>query len=246
MSAKQLATSVLVALNNGSRTRCLHHATDTACPAHNREYAVEMVSSTLRFGQGVTKEVGQDLKNMNRQRTLVLTDTNVAQLHAFTAVCESLKRSECQFDVFTGVRCEPTDNSFEQAVETARKGNYDSVVAVGGGSTMDTAKVAALLAANRDMSLWDVTTPPFGKGQLPKQPMLPLICVPTTAGTGSEMTTVAIFDIPSKGIKTGVRLRLCCVRRCKQALQGHEAALGNCRPVEHSVHAAARGHLQRL
>jgi hydroxyacid-oxoacid transhydrogenase len=72
---------------------------------------------------------------------------------------------------------------------------------------MDTGKVAAIFAANRDAQLWDYTTQPFGRGALPKQPMLPLICIPTTAGTGSEMTTVAIFDLHDRGVKTGLRLR---------------------------------------
>lgn len=96
------------------------------------------------------------------------------------------------------------------AIEAARSGQFDSFVAVGGGSTMDTAKVAALYASNRDADFFDFVAKPFGKALTPKKPMLPLIAIPTTSGTGSETTGVAIFDYEDKDCKTAIRHR--CIK----------------------------------
>jgi hydroxyacid-oxoacid transhydrogenase len=180
----------------------------------------------LRVGNGVTAEVGFDLQNLGAKKTMVLTDDGVSWTPAFAAVVESLKSAGQTFDVFNRVRVEPTDTSMFavetkivqyhwmtgmiDAIEAARTGGFDSFVAVGGGSTIDTAKAAALYASNRDADFLDFVVPPFGKGLTPSKPMLPLIAIPTTSGTGSETTGVAIFDYEDKGCKSAIRHR--CIK----------------------------------
>lgn len=71
-------------------------------------------------------------------------------------------------------------------------------------------QAAALYCSNTDADFFDYIHPPFGRGLIPKKPMLPLIAVPTTAGTGSETTGAAIMDLPEQNCKTGIRLR--CIK----------------------------------
>ncbi|PAV72160.1 hypothetical protein WR25_00010 [Diploscapter pachys] len=174
------------------------------------DYAFEMVCSTIRFGRGVTAEVGQDVKNLQSANTLLVTDKNVANTNAFKETASSLKKYGVKFQVFDDVLIEPTDKSMLKAVEFAKNGRFDCFVAVGGGSVIDTTKTAALYASNPQADFLDFIGPPFGKSKTPENPMLPLIAVPTTAGTGSETTGAAILDLPQHKCKTGIRLR--CIK----------------------------------
>jgi hydroxyacid-oxoacid transhydrogenase len=98
---------------------------------------------------------------------------------------------------------EPTDLSFKEAINFATAGRFDGFVAVGGGSTIDTAKIANLYASYPKKFLTYVN-PPIGEGQLVPGQLAPLIAIPTTAGTGSETTGVAIFDYKKLNAKTGI------------------------------------------
>ena len=174
------------------------------------EYAFEMISSTLRFGQGVTAEVGFDVQNLGSKQPLIMTDKNVANTRAFKEVAGALNRLGISYTVFDDVYCEPTQKSMQAAIDFSRAKPYDCFLAVGGGSVIDTAKAAALYSSNPEAEFFDFVQKPFGKALIPEKPMLPLIAVPTTAGTGSETTGVSIIDIPEKQCKTGIRLR--CIK----------------------------------
>lgn len=115
-----------------------------------------------------------------------------------------------EYEVFDDVLIEPTVNSMQKAIAFAKSKQFDSFIAVGGGSVIDTTKAAALYASNPEADFLDFVGPPFGKSMQPKNPMLPLIAVPTTAGTGSETTAAAIMDLPEHKCKTGIRLR--CIK----------------------------------
>src|SRR5215467_7216380 len=170
------------------------------------EYAFELASSSIRFGRGVTREVGMDLSEMKAKRTMVLTDPNLARLPPVATVLESLRDNQISFALFDRVRVEPTDVSFREAIDFATQGNFDAFVAVGGGSTMDTAK-AANLYSTYPADFFDYVNPPIGKGLPVPGPVKPLIAIPTTAGTGSETTGVSIFDLTRMHAKTGIANR---------------------------------------
>ena len=167
------------------------------------EYAFEMATSNIRFGVGVTREVGMDLADMDVRRALVVTDPNLAELAPVATVLESLKREKIEFVVFDRVRIEPTDKSFQEAIDFARSEPFDAFVAVGGGSTIDTAK-AANLYSTYPADLLEYVNAPIGGGRPIPGPLKPLLAVPTTAGTGSETTGVAIFDLVEMHAKTGI------------------------------------------
>jgi hydroxyacid-oxoacid transhydrogenase len=171
-----------------------------------KEYAFEMSASNIRFGPGVTREVGMDLAELKVQRVLVVTDSNLAKLAPVATVLESLERQRVQFELFDRVHVEPTDVSLQEAISFARQNRFDAYVAVGGGSAMDTAK-AANLYSTYPADFLDYVNAPIGKGKPVPGPLKPLFAVPTTAGTGSETTGVVIFDLLAMHAKTGIAHR---------------------------------------
>jgi hydroxyacid-oxoacid transhydrogenase len=172
-----------------------------------RDNAFEMAVSSVRFGFGVTREVGMDLKEIGAGLVMVLTDPIVGALPPVQATLESLERNGIRFDLFDRVRIEPTDESFRDAIAFAGAKPYDAFVAVGGGSTIDTAKAANLYTTYPPPDFLDYVNPPVGKGMPVPGPVKPLMAVPTTAGTGSETTGVAIFDFQPLHAKTGIANR---------------------------------------
>jgi hydroxyacid-oxoacid transhydrogenase len=166
-----------------------------------------MAVSSIRFGVGVTREVGMDLKEMGARRVLVVTDPIVAKLTPVAMVLESLEGSGILFELYDRVRVEPSDESFLDAIDVARAGSFDAYVAVGGGSTIDTAKAANLYVSCPPADFLDYVNPPIGKGLPVPGVLKPLLAVPTTAGTGSETTGVAIFDFKELHAKTGIANR---------------------------------------
>ncbi len=170
------------------------------------EYAFEMASSSIRVGPGVTREVGAELADLGKQHVLVFTDPNLRALPPVATVLESLESHKIRFAIFDRVRVEPTDESFSEAASAAQADNFDAFVAVGGGSTIDTAKAANLYSCY-PADFMDYVNPPIGRGQPVPGPLKPLIAIPTTAGTGSETTGVAIFDFVRMHAKTGIAHR---------------------------------------
>jgi hydroxyacid-oxoacid transhydrogenase len=123
-------------------------------------------------------------------------------------VLESLEANRIAFCLYDRVRIEPTDESFLDAITFAREANCDAIVAVGGGSTIDTAKAVNLYTTHPPADFLDYVNPPIGKGLRVPGPLKPLIAIPTTAGTGSETTGVSIFDFTKMHAKTGIASRL--------------------------------------
>jgi hydroxyacid-oxoacid transhydrogenase len=171
------------------------------------EYAFEMAASSIRFGWGATREVGKDLAEGKLRRVLVITDPTVRRLPPVATVLESLEQNGVEYRLYDRVRVEPTDESCQDAARFAREGEFDAFVAVGGGSTIDTAKMANLYSTYPPADFLDYVNPPIGRGLPPPGPLKPLFAVPTTAGTGSETTGVAIFDYRPLRAKTGVAHR---------------------------------------
>lgn len=166
----------------------------------------------LKFGRGAVDEIGYDVAQLaasSRCRVLIVTDAGVAATGAPQRVAESVAARSAttggaEVVVYDGVHVEPTDDSMRAAVDFARtQGPWDVVVAVGGGSSIDTAKAVALLISCPG-DLLEYVNPPIGAGRTVQGPLTPLVAVPTTTGTGSESTTVCVLDVLSQQVKTGI------------------------------------------
>jgi hydroxyacid-oxoacid transhydrogenase len=170
------------------------------------ESAFQMSASNIRFGPGVTRELGMDLVDLGARRVLLVIDPRLPSLPVGETVLEAMRSSGVDFEVFDEVEVEPTDASFQSAARCASAGRFDAYVAVGGGSTIDTAK-AANLYATYPADFFEYVNAPLGRGKPVPGPVKPLIAIPTTAGTGSETTGVAIFDWVERKAKTGIAHR---------------------------------------
>ena len=171
------------------------------------DYAFEMSTSNIRYGPGVTREIGMDLAELGVRRVMIVTDPYLAKTPIVEKVVTSISAQNIDHALFDEVRIEPTDSSLKIAITFALSGSFDAFVAVGGGSSMDTAKVANLYSTYPPADFLDYVNPPIGNGLPVPGELKPLFAVPTTAGTGSETTGVAIFDFEEMHAKTGIAHR---------------------------------------
>jgi hydroxyacid-oxoacid transhydrogenase len=175
----------------------------TYSPAHP-ESVFTYGAPQLKFGHGAADEIGYDLSSSGAKRVLVVTDPGVAATGNPQRVADQMARFDIEARVFDGAHVEPTDESLAHAVEWAREhGPWDAIVAVGGGSSIDTAKAINLMITNPG-ELMDYVNKPVGGGQAPANPLHPLVAVPTTTGTGSESTTICVLDVLAQKVKTGI------------------------------------------
>ena len=170
------------------------------------ETTLTMDTSSIKYGVGATREVGYDLQRFGVKRAMVVTDPRLADSDAVQISRKALKEAGIDAILFDRVRVEPTDVSFREAIDFATAGKFDGFVAIGGGSSMDTAKAANLYSTYPANFLTYVNAP-VGEGKPVPGALKPLIAIPTTAGTGSETTGVAIFDYPQLHAKTGIAHR---------------------------------------
>ena len=148
-----------------------------------------------------------DFKNIGAKRVCVVTDRNVSKLDAMKQVVEGLSREGVEFTIYQGTMVEPKDSSIREAIDFAKPYQPDAFLAVGGGSVIDTAKLMNLYTCFPEADFLDFVNAPLGKGLPITKPLKPLIAIPTTAGTGSETTGSAIFDLVSQKAKTGIAHR---------------------------------------
>ncbi|HWD43323.1 MAG TPA: hydroxyacid-oxoacid transhydrogenase [Actinomycetota bacterium] len=158
----------------------------------------------LKFGTGASDEIGYDLSQYGAHRVLVVTDPGIAATGLPARVADQMKKFDIEAHVYDGVHVEPTDASLQQAIDYATaNGPWDAYVAVGGGSSIDTAKAVNLLTTNPG-ELMDYINKPVGEGRAPSEPLNPLVAVPTTTGTGAESTTICVLDVLAQKVKTGI------------------------------------------
>ncbi|OBK71232.1 hydroxyacid-oxoacid transhydrogenase [Mycobacterium sp. 1274761.0] len=160
-------------------------------------------ASRITFGRGCLKELGDRAAALGMTRVALFSDPTVARLEVFDTAQRSLRSAGIDVVSYAAVRVEPTDESFSRAAEFAVDVKPDGYVSVGGGSVMDTAKAANLYATHPADFLTYVNAP-IGQGARVPGPLRPHIACPTTSGTGSEVTGIAIFDLVSMSAKTGI------------------------------------------
>lgn len=172
----------------------------------DHETAFSVDASAIVFGRGALAELGSHARSLGMKRVGLFTDPRVAALPFFEAARSSLRAAGIDFEVYDGVKVEPTDESFLAASRFAHAGRFDGYVSVGGGSVIDTCK-AAILYATYPADFLTYVNKPVGGGVAVPGPLPPHIACPTTCGTGSECTGIAVFDLVERHAKTAIASR---------------------------------------
>src|SRR3954451_15967385 len=172
----------------------------------DRETVFTLEATPIKFGPGAVADAGWELGRLGVRRALLVTDPGVAATGHADRVREAIEREGIEIVVYDRSRVEPTIDSLQHAADAALEAGVDGFVSVGGGSSMDTAKVADLIVTH-PAPVMDYVNPPVGEGRKPPSPLKPHLAIPTTSGTGSEATTVAVLDIPDLKLKTGISHR---------------------------------------
>jgi alcohol dehydrogenase class IV len=150
------------------------------------------VPTRIEYGAGKVSQLADEVKGLNAKRPLIVTDKGLVKAGALKGIEEQLKENNIEFAVFSDVESNPRDTNVEKAADLARVHKADLMIGVGGGSPMDTAKCAGMLITNGGkIEDW------YGYYKIKKQG-LPLITVPTTAGTGSEVSIWAVITNTQK------------------------------------------------
>ena len=167
------------------------------------ETIIPLTMAKLKFGIGATEELGYELRILGAKKVLLVTDRRLREHGLVDRVKGIIEAEKLVLTVFDEVRCEPTDRSMRKAIDRAAGIEFDAIVALGGGSTLDTAK-AVNLYRTWPADLLEYVNAPIGKGKPVPGPLRPLIALPTTSGSGSETTTVIVMDFLDLHLKTGI------------------------------------------
>ena len=146
----------------------------------------------IRFGVGSLQELPELLANLNLKKPFIITDSGVVASGILDKVHNSLKKGGFSAGIFDGVKPNPTTNLIDQGAKAAHDFGADSIIALGGGSSLDSSKGIALVAANPTYS-----SAQFNYTITPERPALPIIAIPTTSGTGSETNNWGVIDDPA-------------------------------------------------
>lgn len=179
---------------------CCHHYFE---PTEGGDLAFSVDVSSVTFGRGCLAEAGEVARALGIHRIALMTDKVLRRLDFFETVERALAAAGLDTVIYDEVRVEPTDVSFQDAAAFARESKADGFLSLGGGSVIDTAKAANLYASHPADFLTYVNAP-IGAGQPVPGPLRPHIACPTTSGTGSECTGIAVFDLLAMKAKTGI------------------------------------------
>jgi hydroxyacid-oxoacid transhydrogenase len=176
---------------------------DDLAPGAPGDTAFSVDGTSVTFGAGCLAEAGDHARALGIRRIALMTDPHLARLEHVEIVRRSLATAGIDVALYDQVRVEPTDRSFEDATRFARESRADGFFSIGGGSVMDTCKAASLYATYPADFLTYVNAP-IGEARPVPGPLKPHIACPTTSGTGSECTGIAICDVLSMKAKTGI------------------------------------------
>jgi len=161
---------------------------------------IEVLRTTPRIlmGSGAIRQIAQEVFSLNGKKILIITDKGLLKAGIIQMIETELRKSGVKYAIFDGVEPDPRYEIIKDCVDQIKRENINLVIGVGGGSSIDIAKTSAVMATNKG-SVSDY----FGVDLLPK-PGLPTIMLPTTAGTGSEVTPIAILSDEGEKLKKGV------------------------------------------
>lgn len=155
-------------------------------------------AAQLIFGREAVRQVGDLVRSIPAKRAFVVTDSTLVEAGVWEPVRDSLVEAGISAGLYTGGQAEPSLKLADECATAGRKFGPEVVLGLGGGSNMDVAKMAAILLAHGGRAVDYI-----GDSRVPG-PTLPVICVPTTAGTGSEVSHAAAFTDTDNQVKTGL------------------------------------------
>ncbi len=152
----------------------------------------------ILFGPGAVDKIGTEAQLLKAKKVLIITDTGVIQAGLLEGIEKSLQSVNLPFVIFDGVEPDPRIEVVQKSVEKAKKEGIDLIIGFGGGSSLDIAKVTSIMITNTGKidSLFGIDLVP--------NPGIPMILIPTTAGTGSEVTPIAILSDTKEKLKKGI------------------------------------------
>ena len=153
------------------------------------------VPPVLVFGSGAAAQVGEECRRLGVKRGLIITDEMLLKLGVVDTIKQALKKAEIQFAIYAGIFTEPTVEFVQEGLKSYEENGCDFLLAVGGGSAIDTAKAISIMVTNKG-AIED-----YQGANKVKEKGAPLIAIPTTAGTGSEVTQFTIITDTKRDVK---------------------------------------------
>ena len=164
-----------------------------------RQFSFEL-PTRIEYGVGVASKLGEEVRLLKAQKVSLITDPGIIKAGLLDKITSILKEEKLLYNVFDGVDPNPKDRNVERGAQVVRSFEADAMVAVGGGSVIDCAKAIGVLVSHDGKRIKDFE----GKTAV-KKPILPFIAIPTTAGTGSEVTFSAVITDRENNYKMTVR-----------------------------------------
>lgn len=159
------------------------------------------ISDCIKFGLNAVKELGSDIKNFPGEKVVIITDQGIKKAGILDYIKDIIK--DFDFVVFDDVEADPPLNTFEKAVTFSKENGGEIIIGLGGGSPIDVAKVVSIIAKYGG-NVEDYIAPPIGKGKPIIGSGYPMIAIPTTSGTGSEVSPAAVLTLTDKDLKVGI------------------------------------------
>ena len=167
------------------------------------ESIITFTAVPIKFGFGAADEAGYEVKRLGAKKVLICTDKNLRANGHPDTIRKIIEKEGIGVEIYDDIHVEPTDKSFDKMASDLRGNEFDLFVALGGGSTIDTTKAANLLITY-PAPILEYINKPIGNARPIPGPLKPTLVMPTTAGTGSETTPVAVLDILDMKIKAGI------------------------------------------
>lgn len=154
----------------------------------------------VRYGAGISKNVAEFCREMNGTKVFLMVDRILIDNNMIDHVFKSFDEAKMEYSLFTGIVPEPPVKVIDEVAGVMREAGCDICVSIGGGSTIDTAKAVCMLQTHEG-SIKDYL---FGGTKTVVNQCVPLICIPTTAGTGAEVTAASVIDDTDNNVKLSV------------------------------------------
>lgn len=196
-----------------------------------------LLPTKILVKKGIRHETGELLAKENYKKILIITDKGIKNAGLLDDISESISSSGLEYEEFSDVKPNPRNDDCDNAAEQFRKKNIDAILAVGGGSVMDTAKALSILLTHEGKIV------DFEGSFTIQNETLPVICIPTTAGTGSEVTFFSVitdtkrkYKLSILDHKLGPKLALLDAE-LTASLPGHIAASTGMDALTHAIEA---------